>query len=49
MSLESPDREGKECGLLSTVLKEQMLTHRDTYLYGHHEDSHTEKDVLRLR
>lgn len=42
------EREGKECGLLSTVLKGQTVMHWDTYLYGHHEDSHTVKDVLRL-
>lgn len=42
------DREGKECGQ-STVLKEQTLTHWDIYLYGRREDSHTAKDVLRLR
>lgn len=44
-----PESEGKECGLPSTVLKGQTLTHWDTYLYDHHEDSHTAKDVLRLR
>lgn len=43
------DREGGKCGLPSTFLKEQMLMHWDTYLYGCCEDSHTAKDGLRLR
>lgn len=29
------------------VLKEQTLTHWDTYLHGHCEGSHTSKDALR--